>query len=120
TKPTAAVLSLNRLSASTSNRRRPLTPASLKVAMIETGSVAAIRTPNRIAAGQIQPSAKCIIAAVTPVDIATPTTANVTMTGSSLRNSVQLIYNAASNISGGSNISNTSSLLKAMLKPIGR
>ena len=43
---TAATPSLNRLSLSTSSRRRPLTPVSLNMAMTATGSVAAIRAPN--------------------------------------------------------------------------
>lgn len=51
---TAAVLSLRRLSASTSSRSRPCTPASLKVAITDTGSVAEISTPNSSAACQLQ------------------------------------------------------------------
>ena len=39
--------SLKRLSDSTSSRSRPVTPASLKVAMTDTGSVAEMSSPSR-------------------------------------------------------------------------
>ena len=65
-KRTAAVPSLNRLSASTSMRNRPCTPASLKEAMTETGSVAEISTASRRAVCHPHPSRKWMPAAVSP------------------------------------------------------
>ena len=52
-KPTAAVPSFSRLSASTSSLRRGSTFSSLNAAITDTGSVAAIRTPNMAAPSQL-------------------------------------------------------------------
>ncbi len=84
-KAAAAVPSLNRLSASIKCLKRPVTPASLKVAKMETGSVAAIKVPKRSALIHSQCNRKCIPAAVTPADRSTPRTANVWITAKSLR-----------------------------------
>ena len=80
TKATAAVESLKSDSASTKSLKRPSTFASLNVAITETGSVAAISTPNRAAIVHCQPRTRCINAAVMPAESKTPTVANV-MTG---------------------------------------
>ena len=57
-KATAAAPSFNRLSDSTTMARRGWTFISLNVAITETGSVAAISTPNRADPSKLQPSPK--------------------------------------------------------------
>ena len=54
--------------------------------MTETGSVAAISTPNRAAPIQLQPTIQCMPAATIVAAIATPTKASVSVSGSSSRN----------------------------------
>ena len=71
-KPTAATPSLSRLSDSTTIDTRGSQPISRKAAMTETGSVAAISTPNSAAPIQLQPTIQCIPAATTAAAMATP------------------------------------------------
>ena len=104
---TAATPSLSRLSASTSSRSRPTTPVSLNVASTETGSVAAISTPNTVAAGQGQPSSSAIPAATTSAEMMTPAVASVRIGAASRRSSAQDRLRAASNSSGGSRALNS-------------
>jgi len=86
-KTTAAVPSLKRLSASISNLSRPRTLASFKVAITETGSVAAIRAPKNKALIHSQPARYRIPRAVTSHDRQSPTVTSTRITGSSLRSS---------------------------------
>ena len=64
-KPTAATPSLSRLSDSTTIDTRGWQPISRNEAMTDTGSVAAISTPNRAAPIQLQPTSQCMPAATT-------------------------------------------------------
>ena len=63
--PTAATPSLSRLSDSTTIETRGRQPISRNEAMTDTGSVAAIRTPNKAAPIQLQPTIQCMPAATT-------------------------------------------------------
>src|SRR5439155_20732969 len=76
-KPTAATPSLSRLSDSTTIDTRGRQPISRNEAMTETGSVAAISTPNRLAPIQLQPATQCIPEATTAAAIPTPKNASV-------------------------------------------
>ncbi len=58
--PTAATPSLSRLSDSTTIETRGRQPISRNEAMTDTGSVAAIRTPNKAAPIQLQPTSQCM------------------------------------------------------------
>src|SRR5947209_1266877 len=74
-KPTAATPSLSRLSDSTTIDIRGRQPICRNEAITDTGSVAAIRTPNSAAPIQLQPTNQCMPQATTPAAIATPTNA---------------------------------------------
>jgi hypothetical protein len=112
TKRTAAAPSLNRLSLSTSRRRRPVTLLSLNMAMIATGSVAAIRAPNTNAEDMGQPSSRAIPHATTPADTMVPNVERTRIGRMSRRNSGHERVIAASNRSGGRIRSNMKSCVK--------
>ena len=63
--PTAATPSFSRLSDSTTIDTRGSQRISRNAAITDTGSVAAISTPNRAAPIQLQPTSQCIPAATT-------------------------------------------------------
>jgi hypothetical protein len=100
-KPTAAAPSFNRLSASTSMLKRRSTFISRKEAMTETGSVAAIRTPNSAALIQLQPIRKCMPPATAIAAITTPRNANPAVRGKSRRKAFHSKCSAASKTRGG-------------------
>ena len=110
---TAATPSLNRLSLSTSRRKRPPRPVSLNMAITATGSVAAISTPNTRADTSGQPSTMCMPAVTTIAETATPTMLSTSTGTMSRRNSCQGIFSAASNSSGGRITSNIMSWVSA-------
>ena len=85
TKSTAAAPSLSRLSLSTRSRMRPLIRLSLNIAMIATGSVAAISAPNSIAEKSGQPSNVVIDAVTTAAETSVPIPASKSK-GSESRN----------------------------------
>ena len=97
----AATPSLNRLSLSTSRRRRPFRPRSLNMAITATGSVAAISTPNTTAAVTGQASSQTMPPATAAAEIATPSVLSTSTGSMSRRSSVQWMLIAASNSSGG-------------------
>ena len=69
--------------------------------MTDTGSVAAIRTPNNAAPIQLQPTSQCMPAATTAAAMATPANASARVSGSSSRKRRHSSWSAASNTSGG-------------------
>ena len=71
------------------------------MAITDTGSVAAISTPNSPAPSQPQPTSQCMPAATTTEASTTPIVTRAVSSGSSRRNAVQGIWIAASNTSGG-------------------
>ena len=101
TKSTAAAPSLSRLSLSTSSRMRPLIRLSLNIAMIATGSVAAISAPNSIAEKRGQSSNVVIDAATTAAETTVPIPASASKGSESRTSSRQDRVSAASNRSGG-------------------
>ena len=84
-KPTAATPSLSRLSDSTTIDTRGRQPISRNEAITDTGSVAAINTPNKAAPIQLQPTISCMPSATIAAAIATPKKARVSVSGSSAR-----------------------------------
>src|SRR3569833_161774 len=99
--PTAATPSFRRLSDSTTIDTRGWQPSSRNEAITDTGSVAAMRTPNSAAPIQLQPTSQCIPPATTAAASATPRNAIERVSGSSARNLRHSSCIAASNTSGG-------------------
>ena len=100
-KATAATPSFKRLSDSTSRCRRLGTATCFIMAMTDTGSVAAISTPNSAAPIQLQPATQCMPTATTPAASATPSVTSASNSGNSRRKGCHGIWIAASNTSGG-------------------
>ena len=96
---------------------RPLTPLSLNMAMIATGSVAAMSTPNISAAGSGQPSSHTMPQVTAAAAITVPSVESTKMGRMSRHNSRHASESAASNSSGGRIRSKTKSCVSGNPRP---